>query len=297
MTEKESARKIQHIAPYIMFAAASFLVYEIYLVQNSFSALYTIALSAISSWQRTGSLWPLVWLSSEISSEVGLLIRFVGACLFITVALFLLRKKQVAITILRKALLLEAVHFLFYIPFIIFLLTHPERSVTGIEFGISYALQIILVSPVLFVLHSKLKEFKPGHDKSKVVRWFAIAFCIYVLALWVKHFLFALYAVGIDFSEPVLIIGSINSMVTLLVAAAGSLLVLLPFVRGKRTSFDLRGLGAVLTCIGVYFVIFISISLVNANYSIWFSLTEWWATSLFVVGLGLVLRGKRFVAG
>src|SRR4030042_7012951 len=122
MTEKETARKIQHTAPYIMFAAASFLVYEIYLVQNSFSALYTIALSAISSWQRTGSLWPLVWLSSEISSEVGLLIRFVGACLFVTVALFLLRKKQVAITILRKALLLEAVHFLFYIPFIIFLL-------------------------------------------------------------------------------------------------------------------------------------------------------------------------------
>ena len=295
MADKQLGKSLQPFAPYFLVVALSFLIYQLYLVQNSFSALYNIALSATSRWQSSGSLWPLVWLSSETSGEIGLLLRFVGACFFVYVAWFLLRKKEVALPFLRKAVLLEATYFLFYTPFVVYLLTRPGNSLAGVEAGFSYAMQIVLVSPSLFMLYFKLRRFGLGNDKSQVVRWFAIVFCFYVFALWVKHFMFAIYAVGINFTEPVLALGSVNSIATLLIAAVASIAVFLPIIREKRNSFNPKALGGILICIGAYFIIFILISLVNANYSNWVALTEWWATALPILGLGFVFGvvGKK----
>jgi hypothetical protein len=241
----ELKEDVRFSTPCIFVVALSFLIYQLYLVQNSFSALYGIALSATSRWQSSGSLWPLFWLSSETSGEVGLMLRFVGACFLVFVAWFLLRKKEVALPLLRKAVLFEATYFLFYLPFVIYLLTRPSNLGVCLEAGFSYALQIVLVSPSLSMLYVKLRGFEHDNDKSKVVRWFAIVFCFYVFALWVKHFMFAIYAIGVDFSEPVLIIGFVNSTATLLIAAVGSLAIFLPIIREKRASFNLRALGGV----------------------------------------------------
>lgn len=286
----EVKRTVQRPATYIFLASLAFLGYQVYLLQNSFSALYTIALTATSRWQATGSVWNLVWLTSESSGEVGLLLRFAGACFFAATAWVLFRKQQFSVSIVRKAVLLEAAYFLLYLPFVVFLLVRPSSSATGFEAGLSYALQMVLVSPSLFMLYRKLKGFEPGDRKG--ARWFAIAVCSYVFALWVKGFLFALYAVGLDFSEPIIVVGSVNSLATLLVAAVCGLAVFLPFVQGKRDDFSWRGLGAVLVCVGAYFVIFDSVSLVNTHYLDWVGLTEWWAASLIVPGLVLAVRGK-----
>jgi len=285
-------KTVQRPATYLFVTALVFLVYQVYLMQNSFSALYNIALIAMSRWQTTGSIWSLVWLTSESSGEVGLLLRFIGACLFLTAAWVLLRRRNVSVPVLRKAFFLEATYFLLYIPFVVYLLMRPSGSATGFEAGISYALQILLVSPSLFMLYRKLKGLDQGNDKAQVVRWFTIAFCAYFFALWVKGFLFALYAVRFDFSHPVLIAGSVNSVATLLFAAVGAVMVFLPFFRGRRVDFSRRALGGVLVCAGVYFIIFDLLSLVNANYANWVSLTEWWAAVLLVPGLFLVMRGK-----
>src|SRR3989304_1129790 len=112
MADKQLGKSLQPFAPYFLVVALSFLIYQLYLVQNPFAALYNIALSATSRWQSSGSLWPLVLLSSETSGEIGCLLRFVGAFFFVYVALFLLRKKEVALPFLRKAVLLEATYFL-----------------------------------------------------------------------------------------------------------------------------------------------------------------------------------------
>jgi hypothetical protein len=283
-------RAVQSPATYLFFVAIVFLVYQIYLLQNSFSALYNIALTATLRWQATGSVWNLVWLTSESLGEVGLLLRFTGACLFVTVAWLLFRQQRVSVPVLRKAVLLEATYFLLYIPFVIYLLTRPSSAATGSIAGLSYALQIALVSPSLFMLYRKLKGFEPGKDNVHMINWLAIAICSYIFALWVKGFLFALYAVGIDFSEPALVVGSVNSVATLLMAAVGALAVFLPFISGKRADFSWRGLGAILVCVGAYFVVFDLVSLVNAGYLDWVGLTEWWAASLMVLGVFFVAR-------
>jgi hypothetical protein len=223
---------------------------------------------------------------------VGLWLRLIGACFFVAAAWLLLREKRVSIRFIRTAVFLEATYFLFYIPFEAYLITRPSNSAVGVESGISYALQTLLISPALFMLYSKMRHFEAGNDAKQIVKWFGIAFICYVFAMWVKSFLFAFYAVGVDFSEPVLIVGSLNSTVTLLIAAVGSVIVLLPVIRGTRTSFSVRGLGAVLSCVSVYFVVFLLISLVNANYLTWLPLTEWWAASFLLLGIALVVRGK-----
>lgn len=283
---------IKLAAPYLTVVAVSFFIYQAYVLQNSFSAIYNIALSAISRWESSGSPWSLVGLFAESSGEVGLFLRFVGSCFFLLTAWFLMRKRELRLPHVRKVVLLEAVYFLFYILFIIYYTIRPGFSLGVREAGVSYALQTALVSPAFIMLYLKLKGDSSLKEKSLVVKWFAISVCLYIFALWVKHLMFAVYAVGLDFSDPLLALGSVNSIVTLLVAAVVSVGIFLPVIRGKQIGFRLRALGAVLICVGVYFLIFILLSLINANYLKWVNLTEWWATALIVVGLGLVWRRK-----
>ncbi len=293
MTNRQLGKRFQPFAPYFLAVALSFLIYQLYLVQNSFSALRMIAISTTARNQATGSLWPLLQLSSEISGEVGLLLRLVDACLLVILAWLFLRKRELSFSLMKKAVLLEAAYFLFYLPFVIYLLTNPGHSVAGVEAGISYALQIGLVTPSLLMLYLKLKKQETEGGKSQIAKWFAVAFCCYVSSLWVKHFIFAMYSVGFNFTTLVLAVGSLNSVATLLITSVASLVVFLPVIRGERTSFDLKAVGGILICIGTYFIIFILVSLVNANYSNWVGLIEWWATALPILGLSFVFVNHR----
>jgi len=290
MTDKPLSIRLRPIAPYFLVVALSFFIYLLYLVQNSFSALYTIAISDIARNHATGSIWPLVQLSSEVSGEVGLLLRFVGAILFVILAWFFLRKKELSFPLLRKAVLLEAVYFLFFVLFVVYLLANPGHSISGIKAGISYALQTALVAPSLLILYVNMKKDAQPLGKSQVEKWFAVAFCCYVFALWVKYFIFALYSVGFNFAEPVLALGSFNSAFTLLLAAVASVAVFSPVIVGKQTKLSLRAVGGILICVGTYFIIFIAISFVNTEYSKWASLIEWWMPALPILGLGLLFR-------
>jgi hypothetical protein len=172
-----------------------------------------------------------------------------------------------------------------------------KQHATGFEAGLSYALQIVLVSPSLYMLYRELKKSERGNGETRVVKWFAIAFCLYVFALWVKHFIFALYTVGINFSEPILIAGSINSVSALIIAAFCALLVFLSIIREKSFVFSSRGLGVAMVFAGGYFVVFDLISLVNSDYARWVGLTEWWAASLLFLGVVLVVRRKPILNG
>jgi hypothetical protein len=116
----------------------------------------------------------------------------------------------------------------------------PSNSAAGFEVGLSYSLQIVLVSPNLYLLFRELKKSEESRDWTRVAKFSALSLCLYIFGLWVKHFIFAIYAVGIDFSLPVLMVGSINSILTLLLAAVGALPVFLPVIR-KNVSASIEG--------------------------------------------------------
>jgi hypothetical protein len=116
----------------------------------------------------------------------------------------------------------------------------PSNTAAGFEAGLSYSLQIVLVSPNLYLLFRELKKSEESRDWTRVAKFSALSLCLYIFGLWVKHFIFAIYAVGIDFSLPVLMVGSINSILTLLLAAVGALPVFLPVIR-KNVSASIEG--------------------------------------------------------
>ncbi len=245
--------------------------------------------------QERNAFWTLFWFSSELSGEIGLIIRFSGAFSFVAFAWALLKRKEVSIFLFRKTVLFEGIHYLFYMPFIVNLFTRPASSVTALtvyrETAISYTIQTILITSSFIILYIKTRSsnFKP----IQLFKWGAIAIVSYVFALWVKHFFFNLYALPIDISSPVLLLGLLNSTLTMLVAALVLLVTLKAVIGGKTTSFSTQAVGISFVLAGTYFIIYILVALFNASYYIFLPLTELWSITLAVLGAGFLQENVR----
>ena len=194
-----------------------------------------------------------MWFFSEASGEVGLILRFAGSIFFVAFAVALLRKKP-ALNFLKRGILLEAVQYLFLIPFIIqwVFFSGIAAELTIFSFG----MQIVLITPTLLVLYLRLK--RPQSSQTAILRAAAVAAVAFMFAMWIKHFFFNLYALPIDFSSPILTLGFVNSAVTLLVSALILVTVFLPFIRGKSASFSFRGIGVALIVASIYFFVYLA---------------------------------------
>ena len=157
----------------IIVVLASFFIYQLFLLVNSFSAInriYTIIAADLN-------FWNLLWFSSEASGEIGLIIRFAGACLLIAFSWTLLRNKTFSFSFLRKAVLLEGAYYLFNVPFIINLLIRPASDPTVLptvlrvyyETAISYTIQTVLVSGSFIVLYFKMRNKETYNPQ--ILRW------------------------------------------------------------------------------------------------------------------------------
>lgn len=287
MTQQDAGFKLrlQRKAPYILVAAVALLIYETYLLQKSFLALYQIYLNITQNAGPGGvSAQGYMWFFSETSGEVGLILRFVGSLFFVAFAIALWRKKQ-SLTFLKWGVLLEAIQYLFLIPFItqwvVFSGMAAELTI------LSFSAQIVLITPTFLVLYLRLK--RPQTSLTPALKAAAAAAIAFMFAMWIKHFLFNLYALPIDFNNPILTLGLVNSAVTLLISALILRASFLPFIRGKSASFSFKGLGAALIVAGFYFVVYLAISTVNPGYQSFVFLTELWMLSLLVTGVGFII--------
>jgi hypothetical protein len=280
-------------AKYFLVVSATFFVYQFYLLLNSFSAvgrIYDIIFHGASA----PSFWSVFWFASEIIGEIGLLVRFSGACFLFYFLLVLVIKKKTLLSWLRKAILLEGAYYLFMLPFIAYLFARPygtsQAQLVGLEAALSYTLQMLLISPVFFVLFTKLRQL--NLNSIKVAKWGAIAVIGFVFALWVKHFMLNIYALPIDFSNGVLAVGFFNSVLTMLAAVVLLTIALWPAIREKSPNLSYRIAGMSLVLVGFYFVVYIIVAFFNKTYMSFLELTEIWAISMFVAGLGLILERK-----
>ncbi len=282
-------------AKYFLVVAAGFFAYHLLLLINSFSAIHRIYLRVFSGSSANNPFWPLAWFFSEFVGEIGLIVRFGGACFLAAFLVLLLAKRRFLRSFLAKAVLLEGAYYLFILPFIIYLFMRPYPSATaqmvGMEAGLSYALQLVLVSPWCFLLYKKLS--KQDFEVPKVLKWGAVVAVGFTFALWVKHFLMNLYALPIDLNNNVLLVGFLNSSLTLLVAACLLFVALLPLIRRKGTGFNATVAGSGLVLIGVYFLVYVWVATLNQGYMSFLGLTEIWAVSMPIAGVGLILKEKR----
>jgi hypothetical protein len=290
MTQENAGlkQKLQRMAPYILVVAVALLIYETYLLQKSFLALYQIYLNIT---QNTGpggvSAQGYMWFFSESSGEVGLILRFIGSLFFVAFAAALWRKKT-ALKYLTWGVLLEAIQYLFLIPFITqwVVFSGMAAQLTIISFG----MQILLITPTMLVLYLRLKRAQTS--LTPALKAAAVAAVAFMFAMWIKHFLFNLYALPVDFSSPVLTVGFVNSAVTILVSALILAAVLYPFIRGKTVGFSFRGAGAALIIASVYFIVYLAVAAFNGGYQSFLLLTELWMVSLLVAGIGFLTQKK-----
>jgi hypothetical protein len=200
-------------------------------------------------------------------------------------------KKTVSLSFLRKAVLFEGIHYIFNIVFIVYLFVRGD-SFARYGAASSYLLQMLLVTPIFIILYFKLKKNASIQD---VAKWGALAITGFIFALWSKHFLLALYALPLNFSVPVFLIGFLNSALTLLIAGVVMLIVFMPLFRKKSLAFSTKGFGGGLIIAGLYAVIFLGIALFTPQYINWVPLIDWWTAVLIVLGVGyfIIKSGKH----
>ena len=271
---------------FILAVIMGFFIFQLFLFAKSFPAEYGVYLGYLNQVPFKDPFWNSAWFASELTGEVGLTLRFAGACFAIAFALMLVAKRQKNFTLLRKAVLFEGTHYLFTLPFIIFFFARPNTSIAHIEAGLSYLLQIVLVTPAFLVLYTKMK--KQNLDNTELYKWIAIAIVGYTFALWVNHFFLNLYALPISLANPILLTGVLNSTFTILLAGLILSITLLPIIRKKQFNFNSKTLGAAFVLVGIYFVIYVAISFFNRSYMWFLTLTELWAISFVIMGVGFL---------
>jgi hypothetical protein len=273
---------------YIFAFVISFFIFELYLFLRSFPAEYNIYLRYQTRMQNSDPFWTSFWFGSEVTGEVGLILRFVGVCFLLTFSWILVRRGQAIYLYLKRAVLLEGIYYLFMIPFILSLYLRPNTTLINLEAALSYTLQIIFISPAFLMLYSTLK--KTPIDKVQMFKWGAIAIIGYTFALWIKHFLLMLYALPINFANPILVVGSLNATLTILVAGLILTATFLPIMRKQRLSFNSRLAGIGFLLIGLHFVIYFAVSLMIQRYWDFMMLTELWALAFIILSFGYIFK-------
>jgi hypothetical protein len=238
--------------------------------------------------QTNDPFWTSFWFGSEVTGEVGLIFRFLGVCFFIAFSWILVRRGQAIFSYLRRAVLLEGIYYLFMIPFILSLYLRPNTTIINLEAALSYTLQIIFISPAFLMLYSTLR--KTPIDKAQMFKWGAIAVIGYTFALWIKHFLLMLYALPINLANPILVIGSLNSTLTILVAGLILTATFLAIIRKQRLIFNPRLAGIGFLLIGLHFVTYIAVSLLVQRYWDFMMLTEIWALAFIILSVGYISK-------
>jgi len=240
--------------------------------------------------QTSDPFWTSFWFSSELIGEIGLFFRFFGASIFLAFAWILMKRGKAALSYLKLAVLFEGIYYLFMIPFILSLYLRPDTSVVNLEAGLSYTLQIILITPAFLILFLKLK--KPAVPKSQLFQWVAIAIIGFTFALWIKHFLLMVYALPFDLDNPITIFGGLNAAITILAAGLILTIAFLPILSKQSLTFNplLTGVGFLL--IGIHFIIYIALSLFIQRYWDFMMLTELWALGFIILSIGYITRGR-----
>jgi hypothetical protein len=193
-----------------------------------------------------------------------------------------------------KVLLLESLYFLLLLPVA---LNHLIGSIISssafLNFytGVSCLLQAVLIFPPLFILSRKLRK---RQGLLSILTWAGIAGVLYVFGFWVRHGLLWVYAIwpmGTQQAGLLDIIGSVNSLLTLLVAAIVSVVAVLTFRQKKKLNSLLVGTSIIL--VGSYFVIYDLVSVWVQLYRYFLPLTDFWMITLPLLGIAVLFDSKK----
>ncbi len=290
---KANSKSNKSLKVAIIIVALSFLIYKIYwTIQNIFwfINLTTNFIPHLSSTQFGGSMATLniaLLAFQEYSSAIGGFIGLIAGITAILSAIQYVKNNPNYIARLRVALIAEAVFFILLAPSSIHHLVGTAYLLPGSNLfvGLSYLLQVLLVVPPLVWLSQKMRHPQNLHS---ILKGATIAASLFVLALWFKYlFLWidTLVPLNSQPENPINILGTANSIITLLLAACIFSVGSSRFNRGDKNSKNLFGYGLIL--VGSFFIIFSLVALFVPIYASFWYLTDTWMLTLPILGLAI----------
>jgi hypothetical protein len=131
---------------------------------------------------------------AEYSGFLGLIIQVAGASYALFAAFLILKTKTNSLPAIRdkisKALLLEGICYLSFIPTIYFLLGYSALpSASNFLLSTMLLTKILLITPFLIILGLKVRKYESGVGRSSLLRLAGFASINYVIVLWVVYML------------------------------------------------------------------------------------------------------------
>ena len=277
----------------LLIVATSFLLYNIYqtIITTIFVSHFPLVVIQLPRFIKSSqpSLQLTLFLLQEIAGSVGVYLRLIGGIFALNCVLLFFKKDAKYLEKLSRVLFFESLYFLLLIPAGINQIVGSiisSSAFLNIYAGVSCLLQTVLIFPPLFILSHKLK--KPQCLPS-ILKWAGIAAPLYIFGFWVRHGLMWVYALsplGTQQTGLIDTIGSVNSLLTLIVAAIVSTVAWLTFRQKKKLNIWLVGTAIVL--VGVYFVIYAFVSVWVPIYLAFLPLTDFWMITLPILGIALL---------
>ena len=295
--------KVAFLKKALLFVSIIFLLYTIYHAIITTVFLYNFiprigqlpdVIQLPENFISSTFPWALL-LMQEFASSIGIYLRFFGGVFALSSAYLFNKNDSRYLGRFSKVVLFESLYFVLFIPSGInhVILSFSEFTFIGFNLytGASFLLQGLIIFPTLFSLSRKLNVNKATID----LRILGVAATLYVFVIWIKHaffWFFALSPLGGQSGSLLETIGTVNSLLTLMVAALITLFACLPLIR-KTKNRNLRLIGAALILIGSHFAIYLIISVWIPVYSSFLGLTEFWMVSLLILGIVVMLKTRH----
>jgi hypothetical protein len=290
--------KIAFMKKALLIVAASFLVYNIYqsIISTVFISHFQSIVIQLPHFIKSSqpSLQLTLFLLQELSGAVGSYLSLIGAIFAFYSTILFFKKDVKYLEKLRIALLFESLYFLLLIPAAT---NHIVGSIVSssaflnVYAGVSFLLQAILIFPPLFMLSRKLRE---PQALPSILNWAGTAASLYVFGLWAKYglmWVYALSSLGTQQSSLMYTVGSVNSLLTLLIAVIVSTVAWLTFRQKKKISGWLVGTAIIL--VGVYLIIYVLVSVWVPIYLAFLPLTDFWMIPLPILGIAILFGANN----
>ena len=281
----------------LLIVAISFMLYNIYqaitatVFVTRFPLVVTQLPNFITSTQPTLQLSLFVF--QELAGAAGSYLRLTGAIFALNCALLLFKKDANYIEKLGTVLLFESLYFLLLLPAALNHLVGSfisSSAFLNIYTGVSCLLQAALIFPPLFLLSRKIR--KPQNLPS-IHKWAGITAPLYAFGFWVRHGLLWVYALSPLGNQQAGIIGtveSVNSLLTLLVAASVTVAASITFGQETKNRWFV---GTALVLAGVYLVVYALVSVWIPIYRAFLPLTDFWMITLPILGVAVMFGSKK----
>jgi len=278
----------------LLIVVVSFLAYSIYwgaIIPFSTYGLFTFLKISITFLNSPLSLQLILF--QELSAAVGYIVNLVAAVFVFQSTVHYIRKNKKWQKSLGKALVLEAVFFLLFIPTSIHHMAGTFLSMAGTDFfvGLSYLLQVLLIVPPFIVLGRKLKN---NQSQTSIQNWACIAAPLFVFAFWFKYlFLWidTFSPMGPQQATAMSTIGALNSWLTLVIASVLTVFSCWSFYKTKKINKWLIGIALIV--FGGYFIIYDFVAIWEPVYSWFFYVTDVWMITLPIIGAAILKTDSK----